>query len=358
MMRSAADHDGDDDDDDFGPNPFRSSLSSNTRIAGESDLLGTPNAASNAASNATPASSSNNNNTIWMQPDPSSGMTGVPPQTQSIAPAVVQQPVLSGAMDTRQAPAAATEVFSTPFSSVNRCLSCFRLDGYMPYFDFDTIHIYARIKASLTQFHLPDQFRTNVVGEAPTTTPNTTTTTTSSDLKGPDLYGPLWITLTLVFVLAAMSNFVAWRKSGRQAAADATTTMEPFEYDITHLLRAFTVVTTMAWLVPTLLCVACTCLGLSHAPSWPLWMCVYGYSMTPYILASVMIGLWPHALWEWIMLACATAVSGLLVLRNLSTPLLIHDTSALQGATKATPIVFSILGSHAFFLLILRVVFF
>ena len=280
-------------------------------------------------------------------------------QQQAFMPTPPLQPVyapqeLSGPMDRRQDQSqqpSQSEVFSTPFGPVNRCLSCFRLDGYRPYFDLDTIHVYSRLKAALTQFHLPDHFRTVVVGNPQA----------DSSTKGPDLYGPLWITLTLVFVLAMTSNMVAARHSHKHSNSAETV----FEYDIVHLLRATSIVTTFAWLVPTMLCVACACLGLSgdNVPSWPMWMCVYGYSLTPFIPACLLLSVWPLGILIWIYLGLATAASGLLVVRNLCGPLLLlqpsaPDASGAGNAAKATPILFSMLGSHGIFLLVLKVVFY
>ena len=61
----------------------------------------------------------------------------------------------------------------------------------MAYFDVDTADISARIQGAVLLFYQPDKFRTEVVGASRTET-----------LKGPDLYGPLWITMTLVFFVA------------------------------------------------------------------------------------------------------------------------------------------------------------
>jgi hypothetical protein len=324
-----------------------------------------------------------------MQP-PQAPFSQPPPQQQFMQPPPLQQsmPMLSGTMDRRQdrqqpnpqPPTPNTlEAFSTPFGPLNRCLSCFRLDGYRPYFDVDTIHVGSRLKAAVTMFHLPDYFRTNVVGELGTTATATDDAgqgSTTAAFKGPDLYGPLWITLTLIFVLAATSNMVAYRHSrsshhsyvpssstsNSTSYIPTTTSSLPFEYDLVYLLHAGSIVTTMAWVVPTLLCLASACVGLSNIPSWPMWLCVYGYSLTPYLPACLLLSILPWALWEWVCLGTATAASGLLVLRNLSGPLLLQQPSdemhSVTGQAKATPILGSMLGCHVVFLIVLKVVFY
>ena len=79
-------------------------------------------------------------------------------------------------------------------------MSCFRMTTYAAYFDVDTIDVRDRLRGSVVLFYLPDKFRSEVVGPCRT-----------ESLKGPDLYGPLWITMTLVFFVAVrdQGDFVA-----------------------------------------------------------------------------------------------------------------------------------------------------
>lgn len=65
------------------------------------------------------------------------------------------------------------------------------METYMAYYDVDTKDIADRLKYSILYFYHPDKFRCEVIGAART-----------DSLKGPDLYGPLWITMTLVFFVA------------------------------------------------------------------------------------------------------------------------------------------------------------
>ena len=68
--------------------------------------------------------------------------------------------------------------------------SCLSLDTYRTYFDVDTADIARRVVSAVKMCNVPDGFRNDVMGVA------------SSDGKGPDLYGPFWITATMVFFLA------------------------------------------------------------------------------------------------------------------------------------------------------------
>jgi len=379
-------------DDEFDmPNPFRSGG------GGSADLLGpSPASAAQPPSQAQPYPMQQQQqqqptaaSPMFQQPDPHSGMVGSfnlpqsPPQQQQ-----QQNPVyLSGQMDQTVnqgqrggaggAPGGG-EIPSTPFGMWQRLMSCFRIEGYLPYFDVDTRQVGDRISAALLRFLQPDYFRTNVIGEEDSM--NSNTNNSPIYRKGPDLYGPFWITMTLIFVIAATSNLSAYMhhlqktrhshggNSSSNAAAGSMDTNgtssvptypssakeeEVFEYDLRHLLRAGTVLSVFVWVVPSLLWLACTCMGMPNI-SWPLWVCVYGYSMTPYLLAALVAWV-PISIIEWLFLALATAMSALLVIRNLSTPLLAQD--GIQQA-KAAPILMSILAMHGIFLLVLKFAFY
>jgi protein YIPF1/2 len=292
-------------------------------------------------------------------PDPHSGMTGS--FSPMMAPAPPQQPTpiqqqasqqqqqyLSGTMDRRH-----DEIQSTHVSWLYRCTSCFRIEGYQPYFDLDTAEFLQRFQASLTVWWQPDGFRTTFLRE-----------------DKPDLYGPLWIVATLVFVLAATSNMASWaaypppssaspsHSSGGSSNSSSVVIINQapaaeFEYDIHRLLRAATVLATFFWGYPSFLWLACACLGIPHV-TWPMWMAVYGYSASVYLFAFV-ICVVPWGLMRFIVLAGATFMSCLLVLRNVSSPLLAHDA---MDQAKASPIILSMMGAHFVLLLVLKFGFF
>lgn len=108
-------------------------------------------------------------------PPPSGPMQAMPtPQAQA-----QPQPVAPGQMP----PAQATSWWGN-------LMLCINLDSYKAYFDIDAEDIVTRVKAVLLHFYKPEYFRTNVLGVQKTDT-----------LKGPDLYGPFWITMTLIFFI-------------------------------------------------------------------------------------------------------------------------------------------------------------
>ena len=94
---------------------------------------------------------------------------------------------------------------STPTSYWGMCMSCFRLETYQAYFDIDTVDVRQRMVAAMTHFHQPQFFRDQVVGADPSASGGPAdggSGSISGALKGPDLYGPLWITMTLIFFVA------------------------------------------------------------------------------------------------------------------------------------------------------------
>ena len=77
-----------------------------------------------------------------------------------------------------------------PTSMWGNMLLCLNLDSYKQYFNIDADDIVSRVRGVFLHFYKPEYFRNNVLG-----------TQSMSDLKGPDLYGPFWITMTLIFLI-------------------------------------------------------------------------------------------------------------------------------------------------------------
>jgi len=400
MMNSSFD---DDDNDGFGANPFRTASASGSTGTSSttSDLLGTPN----------PMQQQNHQQHQHQQQqqynlpnptaaDPVSGFSGqldLPPpmQQQQFQQQQMQQQQqqtqynnLSGAMDNSRSPSQQTSGGAGAYGSngttdpnstaANRsmlsmiptwgsCMACLRLDSYTQYFNVDTVDVQYRLKAAVTIFWQPDQFRTAVLGEPAVAgaqdqdnddnnnNSNNNNNNNGANFKGPDLYGPVWISLTLIFMIAVTSNLSAYmhhRVHTHQASA-AETQVQAFEYDLHHLVRALTVVGTFSLGVPTFFWLAATCVGMPGV-SLALWMCMYGYSLVPF-LAAVWLAWVPWEIVSWVVLGGATAASALLVVRNLSTPLMQQDSAT---HTRAAPLIMGILGAHTFFLFVLKFTFF
>ena len=78
-----------------------------------------------------------------------------------------------------------------PTSWWQSCRACCTIHTYQQFFDIDTVDISTRLKASIVHFYQPDYFRTNIIGVE-----------RNDQVKGPDLYGPFWVTMTVVFLIA------------------------------------------------------------------------------------------------------------------------------------------------------------
>jgi hypothetical protein len=362
------------DDDDhnslFAPNPFRSN---------DGDLLGTTNV------NPPPPQQQQQQyvQQPWQQqqqysiPDPGSGMTGSF-SLPAPSPPKQQQQFLQGTMDQNANYGSPSNTNnnnnesngSDGICSIRFWTSCVRLETYQVYFDVDTADVVARLQAALLHFYKPDYFRNCLVidAEAAAAAAAAAAAGQPAAVKGPDLYGPLWLGMTFMFLLAVTSNLAAYHHyvgkhhperhhataaNGTSTAGYEETQEELFEYDMTLLFHAMTVVTTFAWGLPSVFWLICTCLfATRQSPelSWSWWICTYGYSMTPLLLASLVAWL-PHA--GLLVLALATVASGLLVLRNMSTPLLEQ-----QDHAKAAPLIVAIPATHFIMACVLKASFY
>ena len=421
-MYGGGSHDDDDDDDAFMPNPFRSGgggTNNNNNNTNAGDLLGTPNP--------TPPPLHQQQQQQHI-PDPNSGMTGSfvlpspPPmqQQQQQQAAANSAQFLQGTMDqnVRGSGNNNNNYGSSNNNNNNNTgrggilsfqfwTSCCRLDHYTQYFDMDTRDIQERLVASVLQFYKPNYFRCHVVGSSVDEIESNNNNTNNNELqlqqeedsitmsdntsplnrKGPDLYGPVWISLTMVFLLGVTSNLAAWYEfqqshhqhnnndNNASPTVDPTTNTstavpptlsssytnqqqqeeeeERFESDLTHMIRALSVITVFAWIMPTIFWLATTCLGVNGSGSgntsssspirWVTWICCYGYSLTIYCVLLPFCWL-PGRLTSLIFISIASVCSCLLILRNLSTPLLLQGGVDHHG--KAAPIILAIPAAH------------
>jgi len=208
--------------------------------------------------------------------------------------------------------------------------SCLSLDTYRIYFDVDTADIVKRVVSAVRMCNVPDGFRNDVMG------------VTSSDGKGPDLYGPFWITATMVFFLAVISNMHGYLHRDD---------VEEFEADISHLVHAMPVLYSFTFLIPLALFLVLRCVAIPF-PLMEL-VCLYGYSLIPYA-PTLLLCLIPVNFLEWVFLLVATCVSCLLILRNVATPILSSDV----GMSKAPALVMFVVACHVIFVLVLKFAFF
>ena len=134
---------------------------------------------------------------------------------------------------------------------------------YVACFDVDEGDVIARVRAALWPFRPPQPFLTLISAK-------------------PDLYGPVWLSASLVFLIAVGFNMASWLNFR------AATALAPWEYDFKALTKALLLVYGFIFAAP-----AAVWAGMSYCLPKQLCLglvsltCVYGYSVAPFIPAAV-----------------------------------------------------------------------
>ncbi|URE00568.1 Yip1 domain [Musa troglodytarum] len=182
------------------------------------------------------------------------------------------------------------------------------LSSYTPYFDVDTDVVVSRIISSVYPM---DDFSRKIDGS-------------------PDLYGPVWISATLVFMLAALGNYGTYLIQKRS---------EPNDW-------AACVVFGYAVAVPAAFYFLLQYFGL-NANLVRLW-CMWGYSLFIFIPASLFLVV-PSEIFRWIIIILAGSASSWFVYLNLKV--------STEGS-DATPLVVSALALQFALALFIKIFFF
>jgi hypothetical protein len=138
--------------------------------------------------------------------DASSGQDGFVPNAHDASFAA--QASLQGSI---QPPAPPAQPPQEPQTRWQMLMGCMSMENLRSYFDVDTSDVRKRIIGSVTYVNSPGGFRYHVLGvNAPalveTESPSASNTTQTKKVPGPDLYGPFWVTLTLVFLVAVRKH--------------------------------------------------------------------------------------------------------------------------------------------------------
>lgn len=134
---------------------------------------------------------------------------------------------------------------------------------YTACFDVDEADITARVRGALWPFRPPQPFLVLINSK-------------------PDLYGPVWLSASLVFMIAVGFNMSSW------LTFSTATAVAPWEYDFKALTSAMFFVLGFTFGAPAVVWAGMNyslpkqlCLGLVTLT------CIYGYSITPFIPAAV-----------------------------------------------------------------------
>jgi hypothetical protein len=203
------------------------------------------------------------------------------------------------------------------------------IDFYRPYFNVNTADVQERLLRACKPWK-NDFFE--VMGDRP------------------DLYGPLWICTTLVFVVGASSSFSRWFSDDRSVGADL-------------MADAAWVVYGFGLAMPIIAWAVLKYSGISGL-SLPNLICLYGYSLVAFIPASLICAV-PSAALQWLTLFCAFAYSAAFLLRNLWSelsghvlPQLATESGSPAGRKRAVVMLTGIIGLHFAFALVMKIVFF
>ncbi|KAJ2945096.1 hypothetical protein O0L34_g9152 [Tuta absoluta] len=168
------------------------------------------------------------------------------------------------------------------------------IEYYQKYFDVHTNEVVERIVSSV----LPQKVSRNYFDER---------------IKGkPDLYGPIWISVTLIFTIAVSGNISSYLQNANKSVQ--------WRYDFHLVSYAATAIVCYVWIVPLALWAALKWTTVSDeqdeieiqgstTPTMISLFCLYGYSLSIYIPIAV---LWTiQVSWlQWMFVITAACVSG------------------------------------------------
>jgi hypothetical protein len=293
---------------------------------------------------------------------------------------------------------------SSSSSTLPKFLTCgglLSINSLSPYFDIDTSDIVLRIKSSVRYCNVVDGFRNEVLysdnaailsarsaagrsaaggnggggsggeggGESGDSTIGNTIPGGGGGGKGPDLYGPTWITMTLVFFLAVTSNISLYfhhTNKNKKSIMDEVdeggiAAEEEWDYDINQLLHATWILYSFSFILPMVLYVIFRLMNVISFSIVDL-ICLYGYSLVPY-MASTWICMFPVSWLQWLVLGVSTVISGLLVLRNVTGPIMESSAGGgggggMGGQGKSGGLIMAVIGCHFIFFLVLKLGFY
>ncbi|KAF6161135.1 hypothetical protein GIB67_007776 [Kingdonia uniflora] len=171
--------------------------------------------------------------------------------------------------------------------ATNNWKGVFNISSYIQYFNVDTDIVLDRIKYSLYPIN-GDFFR-------------------KIDAN-PDLYGLIWISTTLVFVIAALGNCATYLMDRH---TDKKTT---WSFDVNYVNVAAVAVYGYALLVPTAFSFMLQYLG-SNSSLVRFW-CMWGYSLFIFILSSFLLVI-PVEFLRWLIILIAGSASSCFVALNM-----------------------------------------
>lgn len=125
----------------------------------------------------------------------------------------------------------------------------------------------------------------------------------------PDLYGPFWICVTLVFTIAISGNLANYLQT-------EASSVYHWKYEFHTVTYAATAIFSYAWLLPLALWGAIWWCGNQAQLTFMEIVCVYGYSLSIYVPVSI---LWVIQIgWlQWLLVVIGAVLSGSVLLMTI-----------------------------------------
>ncbi|XP_016968243.1 protein YIPF1 [Drosophila biarmipes] len=203
-------------------------------------------------------------------------------------------------------------------------LSFLTIEYYQQFFNVDTYMVLERIANSMIPKRAAGNYLRMNIG------------------KNPDLYGPFWITVTLIFSIAISGNIASYLHH----ASDGYRWHYNFHlvsYAATCIFLYANILPAVLWalfkysLKPVDSADAIETDSATYTPSLLSLMCIYGYSLAIYIPVSI---LWVIniSLLQWILVITAALLSGTVLIAVL--------TPALRNSQFSLFLIIGILSAH------------
>ncbi|XP_077549974.1 protein YIPF1 isoform X2 [Haemaphysalis longicornis] len=125
----------------------------------------------------------------------------------------------------------------------------------------------------------------------------------------PDLYGPIWVGLTLIVTTSVSSNVASYLQTAGQSK-------HFWHTDYTRVSFAATTIVLYIFLVPLVLWAMLKYRKVESRYSLLETLCLYGYSLSIYVPISI---LWAVELWwlRWLLMTVGCVLSGLVLVATL-----------------------------------------
>lgn len=189
--------------------------------------------------------------------------------------------------------------------STNNWNGMFNVSSYAQYFNVDTDIVVSRLFSSLNP--IGGDFFSKIDAN-------------------PDLYGVIWISTTLVFVLASLGNCATYLM---QKQSNSSTS---WSYDVSFVNVAACLIYVYAIVVPLGFYFLLRYLG-SNATLVGLW-CMWGYSLFTFVLGSFLLVI-PIEILRWIIIIATGATSATFVALNIRSHVTGNDLAVVVIAAFA-----------------------